>query len=61
MQANAEVITEYVRDHVRLSKRSKNSDVRADTTKRIEKALSLLPEETLDLFLTDKRRIGRAA
>ncbi|MBI5251594.1 MAG: hypothetical protein HY912_19050 [Desulfomonile tiedjei] len=57
MQAAALKITEYVSEHVRLSRHSKNSVMRADTTARIEKALSLLPEEVLDLFLSEKRSL----
>ena len=55
MQANAVTISEYVRDHVRLSPHSKKRTVRADTSARIEKALSLLPDEALDLFLSNER------
>jgi hypothetical protein len=48
-------IAEYVRSHVQLRNQPKQREVRPQTTGRLEKAFSLLPDEILDLFLSEKR------
>lgn len=55
MAATDNTIAEYVRQRVRLGRNSTNSSLRADTVGRIEKAFSLLPEDALDVFLSEKR------
>jgi hypothetical protein len=57
MHSNAQEIAKYVSEHVRLSTRSKRSTPRKQTIDRLEKAFSLLPDETLDLFLNDRRKL----
>lgn len=55
MAGTDNTIAEYVGRRVRLGRNSTNSSVRADTVGRIEKAFSLLPEDVLELFLSEKR------
>lgn len=48
-------IAKYVRSHVQLKNQLKQGGVKAQTTGRLEKAFSLLPDDILDLFLSEKR------
>jgi hypothetical protein len=48
-------IAKYVRSHVKLKNQLKQSGVKAQTIGRLEKAFSLLPDEVLDLFLSEQR------
>ena len=57
MQASASAISEYVREHVRPGKNLNKAEVRTETGQRIEKTLSLLPDDILELFLTGRRTL----
>ncbi|AFM25802.1 hypothetical protein [Desulfomonile tiedjei] len=48
-------IAKYVRSHVQSKIQSKQREVKPQTTGRLEKAFSLLPDDILDLFLSENR------
>jgi hypothetical protein len=58
MTDREEVITHYVREHVRFAPGLRLVDRKADTIARFEQAFSLLPEKVLDLFLSGARKLS---
>jgi hypothetical protein len=51
------VLEKYVRDHLEFRTKRTTGAVRSQTLERIVKALSLLPEEVLGLFLSGSRSL----
>jgi hypothetical protein len=57
MSLTAEAIARYVRKHVFMKSSPDQTALFPQTAARFEKAFSLLPEETLELFLSDSRSL----
>ena len=58
MTQETDAVAEYVREHVQIERSRNDKGSSPVSTDRFEKIFSILPEEVLDLFLTEARSLS---